>query len=265
MSTVYIDILITVNIFIDFFLILCTKLLLHIRAGLPRMVLGAVTGGALSLTALLPRLPAGLDLVISAVLAVPVVLAAFGLCKAKVFLKRTAVYFFCSFVFCGIMLAVCTSLRPKGMAVYHNVIYFNISPILLIILTLICYGAIRLFERFAKDDVCKQVCEVTVSGENGSVTFSALADTGCQVREPFSGYYVIIAETELVADIKLSKGFRLIPYRTLGGNGTVRGYLPESVAIDGKKYAQPLYLGVCENVLKGDVRAIIPYELIKQN
>lgn len=263
MRTVYIDVLITVNLFIDFFLILCVKLLLHLRAGLLRMILGAAAGGLLSLTALLPALPFLLNLAADAALSAPIVLIAFGRCKWQTFIRRVGVFFLCSFVFCGVMVALYTALHPKGMAIYNNVVYFNISPLLLIMLTLACYGVIKLFDRFSKSEVTKRVCDIKVYGRNGSTSFAALADTGCQVREPFSGYYVIIAEKELLKELILQQqGFRVIPYHTLSGSGIVRGYLPQKVLIDGSEAAQPLYIGICENVLKGNVRAIIPYELI---
>ena len=60
MRTVYIDVLITVNLFIDFFLLLCTKTLLHIHTSIRRLIIGAAFGGSLSLIALLPALPAGI-------------------------------------------------------------------------------------------------------------------------------------------------------------------------------------------------------------
>lgn len=264
MRTVYIDVLITVNLFIDFFLILCVKLLLHLRAGMVRMILGAAAGGLLSLTALLPPLPFLLNLAADAALSAPVVLIAFGRCAWRTFCRRVGVYFLCSFVFCGVMIALYTALRPRGMAIYNNVVYFSISPLLLIMLTLACYGVIKLFSRFAKSDITKRVCNVQVIGDGGSASFAALADTGCQVREPFSGCYVIIAEKELLHGLCLSKqSCRVIPYHTLSGSGMVQGYLPQRVLIDGEEAAQPLYIGVCENILKGNVRAIIPYDIIQ--
>lgn len=57
MRTVYVDVLIVVNVFIDLLLLLCTKRLLHLRARLWRLILAAVLGGFLSLSALLPPLP----------------------------------------------------------------------------------------------------------------------------------------------------------------------------------------------------------------
>ena len=264
MGTVYIDVLITVNIFIDFFLILCTKTLLHISQKLSRLIFGAVLGGVFSLAALLPRIPFGLNLIFDAALAVPIILVSFGFCSFKLFLKRFIVYFFCSFFFCGIMIFVYTSFKPKSMEIYNDVIYFNISPFLLIILTLVCYYAMKLWGRFSGSEISKSVCTVRVFDREKQAEFKALVDSGCHVREPFSGDYVIIAEKELLQELEPPENtMRVIPFESLGGKGIIKGFLPEQIMIDGKPAEQSLYVGICENVLKGDVRAIIPFEAVK--
>ena len=55
----------------------------------------------------------------------------------------------------------------------------------------------------------------------------------------------------------------IIPFESLGGNGIVKGFPPDKVKIDGKEIGKSIYIGICNDVLKGDVKAIIPYELVK--
>ena len=57
MKSVYIDVLITVNVFIDFILILCTKKALCINTSFKKMLLASLLGGVQSLIALFPPLP----------------------------------------------------------------------------------------------------------------------------------------------------------------------------------------------------------------
>lgn len=262
MRTVYVDVLVTVNLFIDFFLLLCTKKLLHIRASIFRLIAGAALGGVLSLIALLPALPAVVNIAADVALSVPVVLTAFGRCPVKLFIKRTAAYFICSFIFCGVIVLLCTSLKPKGMAVYNNVVYFNISPVLLIMLTLAAYFVIRFAEKLTRGSIGKHVCEVKVFDSHHCAAFRAMIDTGCDVREPFSGRYVIIVEKNLITALSLpEQTLRLIPFDSLNGSGVIKGYLPCRVTIDGAQTEKTPYIGVCENMLKGEVKAIIPREL----
>ena len=262
-KTVYVDVLITVNVFIDFFLLLCVKRFLNIRAKLIRIIFGSFIGGILSLTALLPKIPVGLNIIVDIFFASAIVFAAFGKIRIKNYIKRVAVYFGASFFFCGIMIFIYTAFKPKGMAIYNDVVYFDISPVLLIILTLICYYILWLFKRLTKGDISKAVCDVSIEANNIKAEFRAVADTGCTVKEPFSSNYVIIAEKELINNLKFDNGkMRIIPFDSLGGKGILKGYKPDGVRINGK-VVHDVYIGVCENVIKSEIKAIVPYELIK--
>lgn len=266
MRTIYIDVLITVNIFVDFFLILCTQRLLNIRAGLVRIILGSAAGGLLSLAALLPKIPAGINILVDIVFAVIIIFTAFGRTNLKNFIKRVAVYFVLSFTFCGIMIFIYTAFKPKGMEIYNDTVYFNISPILLIILTLVCYYILKLIKRLTKGVCGKSTCIIEISVNDSATSFFAAVDTGCNVKEPFSGDFAIIAEGEILRDLRLSDDkMRIIPFESLGGDGILKGYKADNVKIDGKELSCGVYLGVCENVLKGEIKALVPYELTKSN
>lgn len=264
MKTVYIDILITVNIFIDFFILVCTKGFLHIKASLKRLILGSVIGGALSLAALLPRIPTGINIILDIAFAALIIFAAFGKTNLKGFIKRTVVYFSISFSFCGIMIFIYTSFKPKGMEIYNNIVYFNISPVVLIILTLACYYILKLIKRLTKGVCGSCICNVELELCENAFTFCAKVDTGCNVKEPFSGNYVIVVEKSLLDELACDKNsFRLIPFESLGGNGILKGIKAGRVVIDKTEIPNDIYIGICENVLKGDVKALVPYEIVK--
>ena len=92
MKSVYIDVLITVNVFIDFILILCTKKALCINTSFKKMLLASLLGGVQSLIALFPPLPFFLNIPIDVLCAAGIVLCAFGKCPFKCFIKRISVF-----------------------------------------------------------------------------------------------------------------------------------------------------------------------------
>lgn len=263
MRTIYVDVLITVNIFIDFFIILCTKKFFHLNAPYFRIVLGSLLGGLFSLTALLPALPFGINIVFDIASAAAIVFLSFGKCSFKSYIKRVVAYFMISFAFCGIMIFIYTSFKPKGMEIYNDTVYFNISPIVLIILTLICYYILKLIKRLTKGVNGGGVCNVEIFISEKTITFSAMIDSGCNVKEPFSGDYVIIVEKDKLDGYYPGKeSTRIIPFSSMGGNGILKGFKAEKTKINGVEISN-VYIGICNNILKGDIRAIIPYELIK--
>ena len=162
------------------------------------------------------------------------------------------------------MMFLYNAFKPKGMEVYNDTVYFNISPVLLIILTLVCYYILKLTKILTKGDNGSGVCKVEIKVNEQSYFFPAKIDTGCNLVEPFSGNYVIIAEQNIFDDyVPDETKTRIIPFESLGGNGIVKGFPPDKVKIDGKEICKSIYIGICNDVLKGDVKAIIPYELVK--
>ena len=264
MKSVYIDVLFTVNVFIDFILILCTKKALCINTSFKKMLFASLLGGVQSLIALLPPMPFIVNIPIDILCAAAIVFVTFGKSPPKNFVKRTAVFLSLSFSFCGIMLFLYNAFRPKGMEVYNDIVYFNISPVLLIILTLVCYYILKLVKILTKGGNSSDICKVEIKINEQVFFFSAKVDTGCNLTEPFSGNYVIVAERNIFDGFTPDETkTRVIPFESLGGNGIVKGFPPDETKIDGKEIGKNIYIGICDNVLKGDVKAIIPYELVK--
>ena len=264
MQTIYIDVLITVNIFVDFFLILCTKKFLNIKSSFKRIILGSLLGGILSLVALFPEIPVYINLFLDFSFAALIVFVSFGKTSVQNFIKRVTIYFIIAFLFCGIMIFIYTSFKPKGFEIYNNVVYFNISPILLIILTLVCYYILKLTKRLTKGVCGGGTCNVEIYLNGRYITFCSKIDSGCNLKEPFSGEYVIIVEKTLLDNYEPDKNkIRLIPFESLGGKGILKGFKPEKLTINGKIQFNNVYLGICENILKGDIKSLIPFEITK--
>lgn len=164
------------------------------------------------------------------------------------------------------MIFIYTVFKPSGMEVYNDIVYFNISPVLLIILTLVCYYILNLIKRLTKGVCGGDTCNVEICISGVWDVFTAKIDTGCNVKEPFSGEYVIIVERNVIENIqpdKLKK--RIIPFTSLGGDGYLNGFKPDIVKIDGTKLKRDVYIGICCNVLKGDIKSLIPFEILKDN
>ncbi len=264
MRTIYIDVLITVNIFIDFFLILCTKKFLNLNTSIKRIIIGCLLGGFFSLVALFPEIPILLNLILDLLFASAIIFVSFGKTTANNFIKRVTVYFITAFIFCGIMIFIYSSFKPKGMEIYNDVVYFNISPILLIILTLACYYILKLTKRLTKGVCGGGTCNVEIYLNGRYITFCSKIDSGCNLKEPFSGEYVIIVEKVLLDNYEPDKSkIRLIPFESLGGKGILKGFKPEKIIINGQNISNNIYLGVCENILKGDIKSLIPFEITK--
>ena len=98
--TVYADVLVIVNLYVDFFLLWCTQQVLQLRAGPWRMVLGAFVGGLCALACLYP-LPWWGSLLWGGASAALVTAAAFCPLSRRGFLKTALCFWLFSLALAG--------------------------------------------------------------------------------------------------------------------------------------------------------------------
>lgn len=249
--TVYADVLVIVNLYIDFFLLWCVKKFLRLRAKSCRLVLGALTGALCSLTALAPSLPPAVSLLTGAAAALLMAAAAFAPTALRMFLKTFLCLWAFSFLLAGFFLFVIRFFAPGNVLVLGSVIYFDLSPLLLFLFTCGAYGVLWICRRlFPPGDSRMRFCILKVENQGNTVKLFAKADTGCSLREPFSGLPVLVCEKEdvkeaappqVLAFFEQGKspappeppqpGLRLVPFESMGGSGVLPAFRPRQVTV----------------------------------
>ncbi len=258
--TVYADVLVIVNLYIDYFLLWTVKRFLGLRTGKGRLALGALTGGILSLSALIPQMPQALSPVISLGTALLTTAAAFCPMKLKN-LILSAIYFWAfTLLLAGFFLFLLRFFTPGSVAVLGNVLYFDLSPALLFFFTCGAYGVLALLRRvFPGKDQSLRCCWITVKNKGSACRIYAKADTGNALKEPFSGLPVIVCTLESLKDcvppeaVEFSSqgscrgtaGLRIIPFETVGGKGVLPAFQPESAEACGQELS--CYIAVCRH------------------
>lgn len=248
---IYVDVLLAVNLFVNYFLLLTVAGFFHIAASRLRMVLGATLGAFGSLIILLPELPVLWSVAGKLLLSAVIVLIAFGASSRLFFLRAMGGFYLTSFGFAGFMLGIWYLAAPSGMIMKNSVLYFDVSPLLLLGLTVICYAGVSLLNRLTgQRQPTALFCLVTISAQGKSVRLTAKIDTGNSLKEPFSGYPVIVAEYECVRELAppgvqsylfaaagerhtqaAQPGLRLVPFRAVGGAGVLPAFRPDEVTI----------------------------------
>lgn len=242
---VYIDILFILNLFVNYFILLAVEKLCRSDTRFYRRLLSAALGGLYSMSIFID-MHFIVSLLARIAFAATMVLTAFGYRNIKRFLRLIAALFCVSFIYAGIMMAVWLLIRPSNMYVNNGVVYFNISPLILIVSTLICYLLLMIIRKFMKRPLASsKFYRISVKGENTAVVLKALLDTGHALTDVFSDLPVIVAEYEAVKSIipedareyfKMQNGIetvpdalksriRLIPYKSVGGSGLLPGFI----------------------------------------
>ena len=249
MPVIYLDVLLFLNLFADFWLLSSVARLLHIPHRGRRIVGGAAAGAAASLILLLPPLPLWLTLCIELLSAAVMTAIAFRFAGWRSFGVRIGVLFLLSTLFAGVSYLLWLLVSPAGFTVRNGVVYYDVSPLWLAATTLISYGAIRLYDRAAAHRLTRRrEYRVTVTHRGKAVTVDALHDTGNRLREQFTGSPVIVADRDSLAPLSLpdfsslwerEEGtrtaaeyrLRMIPFSSVGGGGLLPAFRPDRVTV----------------------------------
>lgn len=241
---VYADILILVNFIVDYFLLLLTSRFLHKKPRLWRLLVGAFFGGIFSLYIFLPQTNFLIQSLVQILMCIILCLVTFGLGDAKTFFRNTAVLFCVNFAYSGAMIAVWTIFKPYGMVINNSVVYFDISPIFLILFSVIGYFVVLILRRLLKRTFSqKTYCDVTVCCGSNTLKLCGIVDTGNSLTDVFGLSQILITESSVV-DMLLNTEkqnparFRKIPCGTVTGERLLDGYRIDEATIlyNNKKY-----------------------------
>ena len=216
---IYADILMLVNLIVDYFLILLCGVFLKQQPPFWRILLGSVAGAVSSLYIFLPRLNTFVDMLANLFFSAIITLITFGFHSIKYYIRTVFSFFVISFSYAGAMLAVWTIFRPHGLIIHNSVVYYDISPTFLILFSVIGYfisaGVGILLRKKGQSATRCNVCMIL--GEK-SVRSDGLIDSGNSLYDAFGLSQVIIVNrstvTELFGD-NLNTDFCQSRYRTL--------------------------------------------------
>ena len=228
--TVYADILMLVNFVVDYFLLLLSAKFLHIKTKLIRLILSAAVGGVLSLYILLPQSKIFLQIFVHILMSSVLVFVAFGFKNIKCFCRNTATLFCVNFAYSGAMIAVWLTFKPHGMVINNSIVYFDISPIFLILFSVIGYFvAIVIRKIFKKPFLQNTHCEVSLFCGDKKRVLNGIADTGNSLEDVFGISQIFITDKDIIDALLENEKqnptrFRKIPCNTVSGKALLDGY-----------------------------------------
>lgn len=191
MQTVYVDVLIALNLLISWAMLRTCGELCRRRAGRGRMALASLLGGMSSLIILLPQLPGPALVILRLALAMGLVRLAFRWEGGRMFLRMTGLLFIVSLLFAGGMAALWSLLSPRGLAVRNGTVYFHIPAWMLAGAATVGYLAARGMGAALEKRLPEKFVEgytVQALGRTGSLRL--LTDTGNRLT--FSGLPVAV-------------------------------------------------------------------------
>lgn len=237
MQTIYVDVLIVLNIYVNFFLLRMTSAFTHSPLKTGRCIVSSAYGSIFSLLILFPKINSLIVTLIKLVAAVTIVMLAFGIHGKKRLFINTAAFFSANFILAGTVYAAYSWFSPQFMHMENSYFYIDFSIVILLITTAVLYLAVYAAKRFSmKNTAVSGDYRVSIRYRNRSVNLCGLADTGNALTDLFTGAPVIVCDPGRFPEAaespdKLPKGFRLLPCGTVSGSGIMPVFRPDEVVI----------------------------------
>lgn len=285
-QVIYVDVLVAVNLFVNYFLLLATAKFFSLSVKRYRILLASALGAVYSLYILLPALHTLFNIIIKLVMSITITMAAFGIHPFRMLGKTTLCFYAMNFAFAGIMAALWYLAAPQGLVLNNGVVYFDISPLLLVIATLVCYFLVRFLHWMIGQGTPKALfLDLVVSMGESTVTLRAKIDTGNSLAEPFSHLPAAVVEYEAIDKLlpkeirvwfqkeRVTAGgvpsvsetdvpnCRMVPFHAVSGKGVLPAFRPDFIEIKGQR--KDAYIAVCETgMFHGEYAGLVNPQLI---
>lgn len=270
--TVYIDVLIVLNLYINYFLVRSTSLITRRDCSSKRCLLAGTVGAVGSLLILFPELPFWVVALEKIILGGIMVFVAFGKQKFVDYAVSALFFLVVSFSFAGLMMALWTFVAPLGMVFTNGVAYFDIPLAAVIAFTAAAYFTVKLVRFFADKRLhCNKICCVKITVNGSEITLRGLCDTGNGLCDIITGKPVIICAADKLRTITprsildyfsgiASDELRLVPLKTISSEALVPIFRADKITIDGKSASA--VIGVTQNPMQPEIDCIFNPKII---
>lgn len=297
---IYIDVLFTVNLLINYILLWTTSKISRTKTSVVRLFIGACVGAVYAVVMFFPAFQIYYTLIAKLLFSMLLIAITYNIEKVRAFLKVLGIFYIVSFTFGGAALGLFyfTNIGASIGAILSNgVIYFNLPWKTLLLSCVIAYIVISITWKLIGIKINKENLYIPLSimFDNKSICINALLDTGNSLYEPISNLPVIIVEfqaikgllpqeiqkifnecsendlgliTSIMSNSDWVSRFRLIPFSSLGKeNGMLIGFKPDEIEIlEGpeKKDLKDIIIGIYNKKLSKseEYRALLHPEII---
>ncbi len=240
MQVIYADVLVIINIYITYIILMLTSAFGGVKRNAGRLAVASVLSGLYSLIILVPDVSNTVISITRMFFSFFMLFIAFGRVSRKSFLRLAAAFFAVNFAFAGVMLALWLFVSPEGMYYNSSVVYFDIDTGTLIILTVVCYFALSLISRFIQKRVPRDsVYDCVIYAADRQFHCHCFLDTGNSLKDCYTGSSVIIINKDILSSVtgdnplESRLKIRLIPHCTVSGEGMLYAFTSEKAEIKG--------------------------------
>ncbi|MBV4436009.1 sigma-E processing peptidase SpoIIGA [Clostridium tyrobutyricum] len=259
---VFLDVLIFINMVVNFFLMYITAKTLRVKIKLRYMFLSSFLGAVYVITIIYPRFAMFSSLFFKILIAFILILITFR--NKKIIFNFKA---FCIFIMYSMLLAgICMFIQYNTST--YNLYDFSYKWLLgSIMIVYILIDRLVIYIRDRKT-LTTLIFNIDIILNNGSKKVKAFLDTGNELKEPATNLPVIIVEKSVFYNTNIENYDKFyIPYRVVNGKrGKLTGFRPKAVKIDLGRDTEirEAIIAFCEDKLSefSDYHALLPRGVI---
>ncbi len=244
MRVIYVDILLALNLIVNYLLLFAAARLSGAVFTGKRGLLGAAIGAIYALVVLV-ELPAAVLALSKLLVSGIMVGAAFGKRRVTEFLRLMVFFYAAGFAFAGLMLLVQMMLTGSEIFYQNGVVYYEMPAVWIVASASCAFLLVEGVRRLVRHGESEGFFRAEVSFKGKRADVPAMTDTGNSLREPFSGAPVAVCPVRLLEDILpaefvraaaepelgLPEGMRLVPCRTVSGAALLPAFRPDTLFI----------------------------------
>lgn len=241
---VYLDVLFLVNFLMNYFIIsICTAIVPN-RSKYKRKILASILGGIYGVGIFIPEMNFMYSVISLFGFSVGLVAIIFCPCRFRDFLKILAVFYISTFMLSG---GIFMLMPFFGGGVFKNNIIYIKSGYLIVfaglVAALIVFGM-----KYVKKNFGRKEYNIRIKYRDNSVEGFGIFDSGNELKDPTTGAGVIVIDKNMLEGLFLkgvnefnlgewidARDIRVIPYKTVGNEGVMMGFLADEVILDGRK------------------------------
>ena len=242
--TIYIDLIILLNFFLDFLLLMTVSLILKRNTKLIRIIIGAFIGG-LSIVSLFINMSSLSLFILKFIISVFMCLISFSYKNIKYTLNNILYLYFVSIILGGFLYFINDSVSYKnvGLIFFHNGLSINIIIIIVaspIILFLYYKQAVKQKEELNK----KYIVDITFLN-NKKLELTGFLDTGNNLYDPYKKRPIIVINKSILGNYK--PNLILVPCITVNKESMLSCFKIKEIIINGKKIEEEVLIGISDN------------------
>lgn len=259
--TVYLDVVFLENVLMNYIIIFATGVVLKNKCNKWRIFLSSLVGAVYTVVMYLNIIPIYSNFFMKIILSVTIIFLAFRPKSMKMMVKDLIIFYLVSFVFGGCVFALMYFLQPQMVQIRNGVFVGEYPLKVALVGGFVSFIIVQIGFKLVKNKLSKKdmIYEIEVDLDKKTAKVKALLDTGNLLKDPITGFPVIVVEhtcldkivptvilnnlekiiggdiDELIKDEELNKTisrFRMIPFSSLGKqNGLLLGIKADSVNI----------------------------------